>query len=1030
MQVFGNNCNAMFPVLFLKKWHFSITLLICIFKAMRHFPLLFICLLLNCCACAQQKEYVFKNLTMEDGLPSNETYHIFEDSQHYLWIATDLGVTRYDGVKFQTYNLPDNVIFKIREDKKGRIWFFSHKGLLAYFENGKIYPYKYNAQVQRRIQKMHIVDAWIDDAENIHLSSVLDSNYIFHPNGNITAISHNNWNKQIQKINITLTDAKNCFSDRYYSSHAEGDSIILTVKKDGRSTVYPLAIRFAPFAQYGSVTNGQGDVFFFGGTMLIKLKPDGSALVKKISHQVLYLYYRAGMLWAGLRKGGAIAFDENLQQVVTNNILSDKTVSSICMDYEGGLWFSTIENGTYYCRNQNVRQVKVDATQSYIDRVFSYNDSFLIYATRSWLHKLYTDTVLPLINLENLQVSDMVISNTKDFLIFGANGFNRSLILHPKAGGVKKYYFLPAVSEAAVINNDSIIFSGSTYTTSALSLLSFNFSNNFANTTKYLNKDGSPVIKLLNKPSKLFLDRDSNTVWLAANDGLYKSTPPFLSSKKAGKPGGLFDYGVSCIRKLESGWMAAGIRFRGVVIFTDPDSVINITEQDGLLSNKIKYLLPIKNQLWVATAKGLSVVVFSSFSPVAYRIINIGKNDGFYNITINQLIEYKKDIVAATSNGIYFIENPTAFLERKLAPIPFYISSISYYKGDTAGISSVTVPYSDSRVVIKYSAVSFNAGENMVYLYRFDDGDTLWRSTSNAERLIENLAPGTYTIQIKAGIPEQDRYSAIRTFTIIVQKPWWQNNWLRVLGIIIAAAMIYYFISRRVKKIQAEEKRKTALNAKLTELEQTALRSQMNPHFIFNCLTSIQQLIISGNKVDANEYLVKFSRLIRKTLEMSARPFISIREEKEYLEEYLLLEQLRLSGKFEYTVTADPSLNSDQTYIPNMMLQPIVENCVRHGIKSLEGRQGSIQVHFAPGNNTVVCSVTDNGVGRKSISSFNDPVFTKHKSYGMDIVRKRLETFSAFNQGESGIEIKDLFDNNENPSGTQVTVYLPYKSNL
>jgi len=997
---------------------------------MTHIRLLFLFSILNCCCAAQQRELVFKNFTQEEGLPSNETYHIFEDSRHYLWIATDLGVARYDGVKFETYDLPDNVIFKIREDKKGRIWFFSHKGLLAYFENEKIHPYKYNINIQRRIQKMHIVDAWIDDTEDIHLSSVLDSNYIFHHDGNITAISHNNWNKPIIKIDITLTSEKNCFSDRHFSTHAEGDSIILTVNKGSGHLVYPLALRFAPFSQYGTITNGQGDLFFFGGMMLIKLKPDGSTLVKKISHQVLYLYYRAGILWAGLRKGGAIAFDENLQQVATSNILSDKTVSSICMDYEGGLWFSTIENGIYYCRNQNVRQVKVDATQSYIDRVFNYNDSFLIYATRSWLHKLYTDTVQPLVNLENLQVSDMVISNTKDFLIFGSNGFNVGLILHPKDGSLKKYYFLPAISEAAVVNNDSIMFSGSTYTTSALDLLSFNFSNNFANPSKYVNKDGSPVIKLLDKPSKLFLDRGSNTLWLAANDGLYKSSQPFISSTKAGKPGGLFDYGVSCIRKLESGWLAAGIRFRGVVIFTNPDSVINITEQDGLLSNKIKYLLPIKNQLWVATAKGLSVVVFSSFSPVTYRIINIGKNEGFYNITVNQLIEFKNDVVAATSNGIFFIENPTAFIDKKLAPIPFYINSISYYRGDTAGLHSVTVPYYNSRLVIKYSAVSFNAGENLIYLYRFSEGDTLWRSTTNAERLIENLSPGTYTLQLKAGIQGQDRYSEIKTFTITVEKPWWQNNWFRLLATISAAAVIYFIIAGRVKKIRTEEKRKTALNAKLAELEQTALRSQMNPHFIFNCLTSIQQLIISGNKLDANEYLVKFSRLIRKTLEMSAQPFISIREEKEYLEEYLLLEQLRLEGKFDYTITADDSIDMLRTLIPNMMLQPIVENCVRHGVKSLENRKGIISVHFTKDQGSLTCSIKDNGVGRESTSLSNKKNFTQHKSYGMENVRKRLETFSEFNVDESGIEIKDLVDNNGLPSGTEVILHLPYKNNL
>jgi LytS/YehU family sensor histidine kinase len=204
----------------------------------------------------------------------------------------------------------------------------------------------------------------------------------------------------------------------------------------------------------------------------------------------------------------------------------------------------------------------------------------------------------------------------------------------------------------------------------------------------------------------------------------------------------------------------------------------------------------------------------------------------------------------------------------------------------------------------------------------------------------------------------------------------------------------------------------------------------MNPHFIFNCLTSIQQLIISGNKTDANEYLVKFSRLIRKTLEMSARPFISIREEKEYLEEYLFLEQLRLSNRFDYSIVADVSINTDNTFIPNMMIQPVVENCVRHGIKSLQDKKGIINVIFKAGQNSIICTVTDNGVGRNSISSFSKVTFTEHKSYGMDIVRKRLETFSEFNIDESGIEIKDLSNADGSAAGTEVILHLPYKNNV
>ena len=234
------------------------------------------------------------------------------------------------------------------------------------------------------------------------------------------------------------------------------------------------------------------------------------------------------------------------------------------------------------------------------------------------------------------------------------------------------------------------------------------------------------------------------------------------------------------------------------------------------------------------------------------------------------------------------------------------------------------------------------------------------------------------------------------------------------------------FSRYRIKKVQADEERKTALNAKIAELEQTALRAQMNPHFIFNCLTSIQQLIVTGDKTEANEYLVKFARLIRKTLDLSASPFISIKDEMEYLAEYMFLEQLRITGRFEYFIDADKTIDAEKIHIPNMMIQPVVENCIRHGIKSLEHRKGFINVHFKMNEGKLTCTVKDNGIGRKN-SANESADLIKHKSYGIDIIEKRLKVFEELNDEQMGVEIKDLFNDDATPAGTEVILQLPYK---
>ena len=476
------------------------------------------------------------------------------------------------------------------------------------------------------------------------------------------------------------------------------------------------------------------------------------------------------------------------------------------------------------------------------------------------------------------------------------------------------------------------------------------------------------------------------------------------------------------MRQMDNGLYTIGVRFGGIVLMRDTTIIANITEADGLLSNSIKYLLPLKDQLWAATAKGISVINFQAYNPLKYTITSIGRNEGFYNVIINQLMLFKEDIIAATNSGIYTIENPSVFLNHEPLSIPLYISSINYYKGDTSNISTLSVPYSNNRIRIKYKAVCFNAPEEVKYYYRFDDNDTTWQTASGTELLLENLSPGTYKLEIKAAVTNQHRFSGLQRLVIKIEKPWWQNNWLRFLAILVFAGIAFMVYKSRIRAIR----RKEMLNHRMTELEQTALRSQMNPHFIFNCLTSIQQLIISGKTTDANEHLVKFARLIRKTLELSARPYIRIAEEKEYLEEYLFLEQLRIPGQFEYSIDIDPAIDINKTEIPNMMLQPIVENCIRHGIKPLESKKGMIQISIKKMPGHILCSVEDNGIGREFAWKERNKL-TEQKSYGMGIVRKRLELLAETEDGNFSLDITDLRNESGNPEGTKVILQLPFK---
>lgn len=991
---------------------------------MRHTLLLFLLWFPATCLHAQQKEFIVRNFTQEDGLPSNEAYYVFEDSKHFLWICTDNGVVRYNGNKFETFELPDNVVFRMKEDSKKRPWFFSNRGQLCYFEKGKINLHPYNQQVLNRIKKIHIKDALIQDDGTIELSSAADSNFIIHPNGGISAINTLSA-QRTTLLSVNILNDNVCFT-QILKELGGGDSLFIDVSGK-RSRYYAIPFKHIASSQFGSISPDGKNIYLFYGSLLVKLRDDGSLITKEFPGGILSVKHNKEGLWVGLYKGGVRLLDDELSDTEENLILPGKSISSIAFDYEGGMWLSSLESGIYYIKDPSIKHVVINQQkEALVSRVYNVNDSLLIYTNTEGIHQLLNGKSDVIFKISNNNINSF-FSNSKGILFcFGGFSDFYSRIVPINNAQFKYIYFGNIISSGITALQEENSWAAST-THEVVK-----YKSAFIGGRYDLHSDTfvpGTLKTLMLKPAMLFFDKNK-IAWGCTKDGLYRSLAPYDTMLIFKPSSPLLSKGTNYIQQFDNGILTVAVIAGGIALIGKDSIILNLTEKEGLLSNKIRYLLSVKNQLWAATSKGISVINFTSFNPIQYSITNIDKSNGFYNFTINQLIKFREDIIAATSNGMYVIENPDDFLTKQSLPIPFYIQHINYYRGDTSEINSLVLPYSNNRASIRYKAISFNAFEFIQYQYRFTSGDTIWHTTTSNELVLENLEPGTYQLEIKAIMPAQHRASQMLQLSITVEKPWWQNNWIRLLVVLLVAAVVYWIVRSRIRKIKAEEKRKTELNSKLSELEQTALRSQMNPHFIFNCLTSIQQLIISGHKTDANEYLVKFSRLIRKTLEMSAQPFISISEEKEYLEEYLFLEQLRMTGRFDYTIVVDASINPGHVMIPNMMIQPVVENCVRHGIKSLENRKGIITVTFVPGSKTINCTIADNGVGRNNTSAFSEKAFTKHKSYGMDIVRKRLETFSEFNVDESGIEIKDLYDSDGKPAGTEVILYLPYKKTI
>ena len=240
-------------------------------------------------------------------------------------------------------------------------------------------------------------------------------------------------------------------------------------------------------------------------------------------------------------------------------------------------------------------------------------------------------------------------------------------------------------------------------------------------------------------------------------------------------------------------------------------------------------------------------------------------------------------------------------------------------------------------------------------------------------------------------------------------------------------ALLYWYAERNLrtqKMLREKEAQAFKTRQQMQELEGMALRAQMNPHFIFNSLNSVQYFIVDKDMETANRYLGRFGQLIRQTLDNSAQSMISLEQEKNYLVTYLELEQMRMPGTFDYTVTVAPGVEPEQLFLPAMLLQPYVENAVKHGMMHKTGGSGKIDIMMNMEQDRLLCRITDNGQGRAATQALkkNTP---SHQSKGMTITEERIELLNK-NQG-AGIRyaVTDLKNENGVTAGTCIEIRFP-----
>ncbi|MEN0050973.1 MAG: histidine kinase, partial [Bacteroidota bacterium] len=384
----------------------------------------------------------------------------------------------------------------------------------------------------------------------------------------------------------------------------------------------------------------------------------------------------------------------------------------------------------------------------------------------------------------------------------------------------------------------------------------------------------------------------------------------------------------------------------------------------------------------------------------------IGAQDGFYLLDTKQLLVNER-VPKPYVSKIITTESEQNQIEAYLKSKPISLSP------------------SENVVTIEFSAINHTLPEKTKYLYQLEGIDKDWIDPKENRAFTYSYLPGgDYTFKIKAANNE-GIWSEAYELPIHVGTPWYKTTlfWMALISLILTLAYLYY--RNRIRRIQRDNQLKSDFERKVADLEMGALRAQMNPHFIFNCLNSIEAFVIRNDTRKASKYLNAFGKLVRLILQNSRQAYVNLQDELDSLKLYIELEQMRFQNRFQYELILKDGLVAENYKVPPMLLQPFVENSILHGLHP-KRENGKIIITISEQNDALECVIEDNGIGRVAAAKIKASRKVKRKSMGMDITIERIETLNKIHNTSNQVFIKDLYDEERNALGTEVRVVIPF----
>ncbi len=926
----------------------------------------------------------------DDGLNSDVVYDILEDSRGFVWLATGSGLMRYDGETYKSIGAEgerSRIGSHLTEDRFGRIWMESFDGSLFYTQSDKL--------------------ILLDDRKPIgFFRYFLDSNHIIHLYKNEVVIY------DLQTLNILKTiERSGAETFQTFSTNREFHilgSEEWIVSTEGTVRTKPLQQVMKGMTPI--LTAMDGELVYFTG--------------KDNSQQKLFLYdhkkttpvfstpelsfiqnviFIDKMFWFCC-SNGLFIYDKMGRMVGGGPFFKDISVSSVMKDRNGGYWVGTVTEGAQVIRNFDHTLLSMGADRpnrlAVLDNkvVVGTKNGKLIEVIGSALSEpFYTSKGNHgIFYLEPDAGGNQLYATSNEFLIFDKN----KKLIFQNIGSIKDAQALDG-KYLIVAASGNVGFFELPWYKGESKWDSFYKKNQYSKSV-----NGSTILG--GRGKSVAYDAKNDAVYFSSNQGFFRQT--LLGLEEIKRDGKSINY--TRIEKLGDDIFA--LTSTGKVEHFSVRDLKTYEELRSLEGEEWKHIKVINGKIYVASDHQLASFEKKGDKYQIIFIFSISGKDEIYDFVKNDDKFY-----IATETGVIIV--PEYKSVRDIEP-KFYLDRMFIRGQELKGPELTQLTHEQNEVTFEFSIASYPASQKLPVYYSLNGND--WNRIADGARSLklDALRPGYYGVSFRVG--ENGEIFSAPVF--IVRRPFWESYWFYIgVGLfVVAGGFIYYRYQTRLLKTQNRLLlEKVSLEKDLQTAMLQSIKSQMNPHFFYNALNTIQSFIFTDDKRNAGIFLSKFSQLTRMILEMSEKETVSVSEELQALNLYLEIESARFNYDLNYKLEVDSELDVEMSRLPSMIVQPYVENAIKHGLlHKKEDKQ--LVIRFNKEKQNIRIEIEDNGIGRARSRELNRIKNKGHQSFATEANSRRLELLNR-KHGNVGVEFVDKVAPSGEGIGTLVIIRIP-----